>query len=190
MRANLQKNMEGMLMNLRDQKQFFSNPNIPNSKLVKLLGVERPGPITSIALRPHDQRFKKITIWTKMYEAHKIQSVAFYFPDYPMPLVKVKEMFGEFQVEYVEDRKYSLFKTDQFSEENPIQDFSFVLKGVKMEWDEASKTFTATPLEDPSAVQKVTEDMIWIDNYVFYMKDREPAADPDAKRRKGGLFGM
>lgn len=190
MRPNLQKNLEGMLVNLRDQKQFFSNPNIPNSKLVKLLGVERPGPITSIALRPHDARFRKITVWSKMYEAHKIQSVAFYFPDYPMPFVKVKEMFGEFECSFVEDRKYSLFVTKNFSEENPIADFSFTLKGVKMEYDEASKVYTATPLEDPGSAQQVTDDMIWIDNYVFYMKDREPVDDPDAKRRKGGLFGM
>ena len=56
--------------------------------------------------------------------------------------------------------------------------------------EEAAGDDEPAALEDPSAVQKVTEDMIWIDNYVFYMKDREPAPDPDAKRRKGGLFGM
>ncbi len=190
MRPNLQKNLEGMLANLQDQKKFFSNPDIPNSKLIKLLGIKRPGPITGIALRPHDQRFSGITVWTKMYEAHKIQSIAFYFPEYPIPFVRVKELFGDFECSYVESRKYSLFVTKNFPEENPIQDFSFVLKGVQMEYDKASQSYIATPLEDPSAVETVTDDMIWIDNYVFYMKDREPVEDKDFKRKKGGLFGM
>lgn len=190
MRPDLQKNPEGMLLNLQGHINVFSNPKVPKSKLVGLMGVQKPGPIAAINLIPHDDRFKRVIIWNSIYDHRKVRSVAFFFPDYPISLTKVKEITGDFTCEWVEDRGYSLFKYTGFPEENPIEDFSFVLQGIKMEYDEAANSYTATPTETPDQSQKVTEDMIWIDNYTFYLKDRDPIPDPDAKRKRGGLFGM
>jgi|GEM_PF-4465320 len=192
MRPDLQKNVDGMLLNLQGHIKVFSNPNVPKSKMVGLLGVQKPGPIASISMIPYDDRFKGVIIWNNIYDQRKVSSVGFHFPDYPLPLSKVKEFTGEFTCEWDEVHKYSLFKTAPFPEENPILDFSFVLHKVKMEYDESSNTYTATPVETPDQSQKVTEDMIWIDNYTFYMKDRDPVPDPDAKRKRnrGGMFGV
>lgn len=191
MNSQLNEKMEGMLAYLKEMRQFFSRGDVPKTQLIKLLGRQNHGGgFKGIRVVPHDKRFKGIMVWVNPGDVRKIVSIAFHFPDYPIRMKEVVDLFGKFKIQYNERRDYSLFLCEEWPEENPIQDFSFRLDKVKVE-EEEDGSWMGGPSKGTHR-ELVTPEMLWFDNFIFYFKDREPPYDKDDPdgTRAGGFMGM
>lgn len=179
----LKKNMAETLAEL---KTFISRPDVPASKVTSLLGRQVPGAmLNGIALRPHDQRFDRISIRFDLRDKSKLQTINFSCPKHPVTMAEVEPIFGSFTTNYNEKRKFTWFVCDNF-DDGVIKDFRFRIEGYQLEVD-GDKVYVITG--EDGKKQEVDKTHIVFGHFSFAMVDRDPVPDPNAgKNTMGGTF--
>ncbi|MEM7037201.1 MAG: hypothetical protein AAF570_09500 [Bacteroidota bacterium] len=171
-----------MTETIGDLVQFLGNPEIPATKLMNLLGKQRPSPaFGGTNLKPHDNRFRMIVVYVDPRDPGLIHGIAFVCPDNPINLGEVEQFLGSYEIKYREKDNMSLFIATDFPEGSVLETFIGRMENYKFENTDNPQMFKVH-MPDGS-VHDIPIGDIFIDFFRFNFIEREAVPDPEAAKR-------
>jgi len=172
-----------MIEYLRDLRKFFNHREVPVTKVIELLGRQRPSAIpTGAVLMPHEKRVSQIILRYDMRRQDCIKLISFDHSAHPIGLDELTAEFGHFQCEYDEQENATLLTCSGFPEEEVLDRVIHRIDGYH---------FQNTEKEGLNLIQADGEVFVpfadlQMPTTAFFFKEFDRPIDPKAKPRNAG----
>lgn len=175
---------QSMIEYLRDIRKFLNHRQVPVTKVIELLGRQRPSAIpTGAVVLPHEKRVSQIVIRYDMRRQECLKLVSFDHADHPIGLDELSAEFGTYQCEYDEAENATLLVCSGFEEPEVLDRVIHRIDGYHFKNSDKAGLILVQP-EGETFVPFADMQM---PSTAFFFKEFDRPIDPKAKPRSSNI---